>query len=74
MFSDLRRSYADILGEERVGTLIATSAANSRNYGVCSRAFMFLEEIDETFSEESAVLFSRHQPVDSHPMKSECEK
>lgn len=35
---------------------------------------MFLEEIDEDFGDESAILFSRHQPVDAQPMKSECEK
>ncbi|CAG7833859.1 unnamed protein product [Allacma fusca] len=68
------RNFADILGEERVNALLALSAANSRNFGTCSRAFMLLESLNEEYAETASELFSEHNPKDSRVHKVECYK
>ena len=68
------RNFADILGEERVYSLLALAAANSRNFGICSRAFMLLESVNEEYAEIASEIFSEHVPKDSRVHKVECYK
>lgn len=47
------RNFADILGEERVNTLLALASANNKCFNICSRAFINLELLDEEYSDIS---------------------
>jgi RNA polymerase subunit RPABC4/transcription elongation factor Spt4 len=68
------RSYFDILGEELVHSMIALASINSRNFGVCSRAFMRLESIDPDYSHIASDLFSEHSPTDNSVQTAPCHK
>ncbi|CAG7816899.1 unnamed protein product [Allacma fusca] len=68
------RSYCDILGDELVHAMIALASINSCNFGVCSRAFMRLETIDEEYSEVASELFSKYSPADNCVQTVKCHK
>lgn len=66
------RNFADVLGDERVNTLLALAAANNKCYNICSRAFIHLELLDDEYSDVTSDLFSEHPPKDVRMQKVEC--
>ncbi|CAL8109802.1 unnamed protein product [Orchesella dallaii] len=66
------RNFVDVLGDERVNTLLALAAANNKCYNICSRAFIHLELLDEDYSDVTSDLFSEHPPKDIRIQKLEC--
>jgi len=66
------RNFVDIVGEERVSSLLALAATNNKWLGVASKAFINLELIDEEYSDISSSLFSDHPPKDARGHKTEC--
>ena len=68
------RSFVDILGEERVYSIICLAAAKSENYGVCSRALMYLEPLDPEYEDIVTELYSEKSPEDTNVRRVICNK
>jgi hypothetical protein len=66
------RNFADILGEERVNTLLALASANNKCFNICSRAFINLEVLDHEYSDVASELFNERVPKDGRGQKVEC--
>jgi len=66
------RNYCDIVGDERVNSLLALAAANCKCYNVCSRAFIHLELIDEEYGSIASDMFGDHVPKDLNVQKIPC--
>lgn len=72
--------YDDVLPVRQIGAILALAAAATKNYGLCSSAFVRMESLPanaDKFTEQAESLalqiFSRHPPRDAPaPMKLMC--
>lgn len=67
------KNYDDILKVEDVYSLLALASCADRSFGICSKAFMKLESIDNqaedvkvSYEELAANIFSQYEPVDQN--------
>ncbi|CAL8089470.1 unnamed protein product [Orchesella dallaii] len=58
------RNFEDIVGSQRINTLVALTAINNHYFNVASNALLKLEAEDETFSAISFKLFKDQNPKD----------
>ncbi len=68
------RKYKDILGNERVGSLLALISANSKAYDVTSEAFMLLETVDPSYEELAFKFFGALGPFELAQCTARAEK
>ncbi|ODM99145.1 WD repeat-containing protein 35 [Orchesella cincta] len=67
------RNFEDIVGSQRINTLVALTAINNYYYNVASNALLKLEAEDETFSSISFKLFKDQCPKDHGVNRIPCQ-
>jgi hypothetical protein len=69
------KSYCDILGAERVNSILALTSANGQNFFICSNALFELEKVDQQEYGDLAVsLFSDNELIDKDGTVIECPR
>ncbi|XP_074656125.1 WD repeat-containing protein 35-like isoform X2 [Tubulanus polymorphus] len=73
------RDYEDIMEPEIMYSLLGLCAGANRAFGICSKAFIKLESIDDLSADQREIyedlaleIFTKHSPKDSRQMKVDC--